>query len=62
MRSCPLVDLYDPKIAVLAVRARQSHGAMNARPHPFLRAPSYRFLSEIRVGVSDESHAEAFAN
>src|SRR5262249_49762359 len=29
-RSCCSVGLYEPKIAVLAVRARQSHGAMNA--------------------------------
>src|SRR5262249_49165888 len=35
-RSCSSVGLYEPKIAVLAVRARQSHGAMNAPAHiPF---------------------------
>src|SRR5262249_9602358 len=35
-RSCCSVGLYEPKIAVLAVRARQSHGAMNAPAHiPF---------------------------
>jgi hypothetical protein len=32
-RSCISVGLYDPKIAVLAVRLRQSHGAMNAPAH-----------------------------
>src|SRR5262245_9433698 len=35
-RSCCSVGLYEPKIAVLAVRVRQSHGAMNAPAHiPF---------------------------
>src|SRR5262249_47313269 len=35
-RSCSSVGLYEPKIAVLAVRAGQSHGAMNAPAHiPF---------------------------
>src|SRR5262249_16620441 len=34
--SCRSVGLYEPKIAVLAVRARQSHGAMKAPAHiPF---------------------------
>src|SRR5262249_15340138 len=33
-----------------------------ARPHPFLRAPSHGFLSDIRIGIPDESQAEAFAN
>src|SRR5262245_1731076 len=32
-RSCCSVGLYEPKIAVLAVRARQSHGAMKAPAH-----------------------------
>jgi hypothetical protein len=35
-RSCCSVGLYEPKVAVLAVRPRQSHGAMNAPAHiPF---------------------------
>src|SRR5262245_8489736 len=65
-RSCSSVGLYEPKIAVLAVRARQSHGAMNAPAHiPFsaLRAmassatyaPEYRM--KAKPSPSRTSHA-----
>src|SRR5262245_19063742 len=65
-RSCWSVGLYEPKIAVLAVRARQSHGAMNAPAHiPFsaLRAmassatyaPEYRM--KAKPSPSRTSHA-----
>src|SRR6516164_4545627 len=65
-RSCCSVGLYEPKIAVLAVRARQSHGAMNAPAHiPFcaLRAvaSSATYALEYRMKAmpspSRTSHA-----
>src|SRR6516165_10391341 len=53
-RSCCSVGLYEPKIAVLAVRARQSHGAMNAPAHiPFcalrVMASSATYALEYRM-------------
>src|SRR5947209_2226245 len=65
-RSCSLVGLYGPKIAVLAVRVRQSQGAMNAPAHiPFcaLRAiaSSATYALEYRMKAiprpSRTSHA-----
>src|SRR5215813_1556488 len=65
-RSCCSVGLYEPKIAVLAVRARQSHGARNAPAHiPFCalraRASSATYALEYRMKAmprpSRTSHA-----
>src|SRR6266487_4764027 len=63
-RSCSSIGLYEPKIAVLAVRVRQSQGAMNAPAHiPFcaLRAiPSsatYALEYRMKAMPRPTSHA-----